>query len=345
MKQVSIVGDFGGTNARLALSTPDGIAEIKEYRCVAFSSPAELVRDYLSQHGVERAARVVIAIAGAGEDPSRVVFTNGPWAQTSLDFRAIPADKVDTINDFAAVCYSVATFGEADCTALIRHQTVPFFPASLLADKTAMAGASRLLSSKPEHRFVTIGPGTGLGAGTGLVTESRQFLVTSGEGGHVAFASRDAEELQIKEYLERERGIVVSLETFACGPGLVTAFNVICKLRKIDSAIASGEEVIAKLSDANPDVRGAAAKTIGLFSSTLGACASAAALVTNARTIFIGGGILKKMGAHFDKQAFTRSFTSNDLGQSNILLDTPVMIIDHPHAGLVGVDFYLKMTS
>ena len=345
MENTLVVGDFGGTNARLALSTADGIADIQEYKCADFKSPAHIVEAYLLSKGIERAERAVIAVAGASEDPKNVIFTNGPWAQQPLDFTAIPANQTETIHDFAAVCYSIATLSEGDCTALIRHQSAPFFPGSLLAEKTSNAAPSRILTARPEHRFVTIGPGTGLGVGSGFVTASQQFFVLNGEGGHAAFAPQDSEELEIKKYLERERGIVTSLETFASGTGLVIAFNAVCKVRGIDCEIQSGAEVTAKMDDGRIDVREAAGKTLTLFARNLGVCASIATLVTNARTVFIGGGVLNKMGQHFDKAAFTEAFTTNDLQNGNTLLDTPVMVIDHQQAGLAGADFYLKLTA
>jgi glucokinase len=345
MTQVSIVGDFGGTNARLALSTAGGISNIQEYRCADFKDPAHIVQAYLQSNGFEKAERAVIGVAGASEDPSRVVFVNGPWSMQPLDFTAMPAGQVEAIHDFAAVCYSIATISEADCTPLIQTQAAPFFPGSILTGNTFKGASSRVLTARPEHRFISLGPGTGLGVGTGVVTESRQFLVVNGEGGHLAFAPRDAEELQIKEYLEQDRGMMVSHETIACGTGLAITFNAVCKVRGIDCSIQNGAELTAKMDDSRAEVRAAAGKTLNMFATTLGECAAAATLINNARTVFIGGGVLKKLGSHFDKAAFAHAFTNNDLKQNNTLLDTPVMVIDHPQAGLAGADFYLKLTA
>jgi glucokinase len=345
MTQISIVGDFGGTNARLALSTPAGIAEVLEYKCADFPSPAAIVKAYLTRQGVEKAERAVIAIAGVSEDPSRVMFTNGPWAQTPLDFTMIPAEKTETINDFAAVCYSVGILGENDCTSLINDHAATFFPGSILTANTFKADPSRILTSKPEHRFVAIGAGTGLGVGSGMVTESKQFLVMGGEGGHLAFAPQNEQELEIKEYLEDQCGMIVTQETFGSGTGLVKAFNAICLMQSIDCVIENGSEVIKKLDDSRLEVRKAAEKTLELFAFTLGTCAASAALVTNARTVFIGGGVVAKMGSHFNKEAFSKAFTTNDLGKNNALPNVPVMLIDHPQAGLAGADFYLRLTA
>ncbi|HAJ90180.1 MAG TPA: hypothetical protein DCM27_04080 [Rhodospirillaceae bacterium] len=321
------------------------MAQITEYKCADFDGPADIVKVYLAQQGCVRAERAVIAIAGSADNPSNIVFTNGPWGQKPLHFTAIPADRTETMNDFAAVCYSIATLGEMDCTTLIRRQSAPFFPATLLAAKDCNAKPARILTSSPAHRFVTIGPGTGLGVGMGLVTDNGQFLVVTSEGGHCAFAPDNEEELKIKQYLESENGIAVTNETFASGTGLVTAFNSICKIRDIDCAILNGSEVVAKLGNANSDIREAADRTLNLFSRTLGTCAASAVLMSNARTVFIGGGVLKKLGAHFNKATFTHAFMSNDLGKNNALLDIPVMIVDPPQPGLAGADFYLKLTA
>ncbi|OFW89138.1 MAG: hypothetical protein A3B66_08310 [Alphaproteobacteria bacterium RIFCSPHIGHO2_02_FULL_46_13] len=341
----SIVGDFGGTNARLAMSNPQGIFNVQEYRCANFASPGDVVRTYLEDQGHTKAKRAVIAVAGSAIDPTNVMFTQGPWGQKQLNFTDMPADDVHTINDFEAVCYSIATMSEADCTALYKTGT-PFFPASILANKQAKASPTRILTSSPEHRFVCVGPGTGLGVGMGMVTDSNQFLVLTSEGGHSAFAPSDEEEMAVLRYLERECGKIVTMETFASGTGLATAFNAICKIRKIDCQIKDGSEVPIKLIDpTSHDVREAANWTLRLFARTLGSCVSAATLMSNARTVFIGGGVPKKLGAYFDQLAFTRAFLTNDLKGNNTLVSTPVMILDHAQPGLAGADFYLKLTA
>lgn len=345
MNKVSIVGDFGGTNARLALSTPTGISEPIEYKCKDFpSGPAAVVKDFLTKQGIEKADRAVIAIAGASEDPSKVVFTNGPWKQKPLDFTAIAAGQVETINDLAAVCYAVAAFSEADCTSLINDHATPFFPASLLASKSDKANPSGILQSKPEHRFVVVGAGTGLGVGSGMVTDSHQLLVAGGEGGHIAFAPKNHEELELKTYLQF-RVSAVTAETIASGSGLVTVFNAFCRIYGDDSEIKSGDEVVKKLKSDKEVVRIAAHNTLKIFASTLGTAAAAAALVNNARTVFISSGIIEKMGEHFNKEAFAKAFTTNDLGKNNALPNVSVMLITHPQPGLAGADAYLKLTA
>lgn len=345
MNKVSIVGDFGGTNARLALSTPTGISEPIEYKCKDFpSGPAAVVKDFLTKQGIEKADRAVIAIAGASEDPSKVVFTNGPWKQKPLDFTAIAAGQVETINDLAAVCYAVAAFSEADCTSLINDHATPFFPASLLASKSDKANPSGILQSKPEHRFVVVGVGTGLGVGSGMVTDSHQLLVAGGEGGHIAFAPDDKEEFELKEYLQNS-GIIVTAETIGSGEGLVKTFNAICKIRGIVCDIKQGNELTQKLHDSRSEVRDAADKTLEIFARTIGTCAASAALVNNARTVFISSSIVLGMGDDFKKAVLSKAFTTNDLGNNNGLLDSSFMLITHPQPGLVGADAYLTLTA
>lgn len=345
MDKISIVGDFGGTNARLALSTPQGIEGIKEYTCANFPNPGDVIRTYIEESGFECADRAVIAVAGDYVDPTKVMFSNGRWKLRPLDFTDCPVGQVDTIHDFAAICYGTATLSADDCTVIINGHAAPFFPSTMLTEDHFKPSSSRILLSNDADRFVTIGPGTGLGVGSGLVTSNGQLVVVTSEGSHAAFVARDAEELAIKQYVESELGLVATSETFACGSGLVTAFNAICQVRGVNANINSGGEVVKKLEDADAGVRDAAQRTLKLFATTFGACASSAVLMNCARTLFVGGGVLGKMKEHFDKQAFREAFISNDLKDRNFLGNVPVMQINHPQPGLAGADFYLKLTA
>ena len=176
-EKVSIIGDFGGTNARLTVSSPDGMNEVSEYRCTDFKNPGAVISQFMSEKNLDSVDQGVFAVAGDASDPKEIIFTNGPWKQKPLNFENTRVSTTTTINDFAAMSYSVALLKPED-TEIITAGNDPFFPSMFLSDPdTYINNSTRRLISNSKRRFVTIGPGTGLGVSSGFVTESGQFAV------------------------------------------------------------------------------------------------------------------------------------------------------------------------
>ncbi|MEM6811716.1 MAG: glucokinase [Pseudomonadota bacterium] len=341
----TLVGDFGGTNARLALSTEEGITGVREFKCSDFPDPSAIVNSYIGTRDVEKIDHGVFAVAGASEDPENVTFTNGPWAQRGVNFTNCEIDVVETINDFEAICYSISALKPEDTLKIVAG-TQPFFPSLYLADeKTYTDNPTRLIKSSPEKRFVVLGPGTGLGVSTGLVTDGGQFLVVGGEGGHSDFSPSTDDELYLKEYLESIDKIV-SLETIASGTGLATVFNARCDMLDIPTRIQDASELEAQMREGKPkEVRQAARWTLKLFAKTLGKCAATVTLSSDSRTVFLTGGVVPKLGLtrNLYVNAFTSAFHNNDLGENNTLKQTPVALITHQQPGLLGASAYGKL--
>jgi glucokinase len=348
MTEVNIVGDFGGTNARLGVSRDDRLdmASIREYRCRDYPNPASIITAYMDDIDVSEACNGVFAVAGSSADPKKIVFTNGPWKQRAVDFTDVQIKEVQTMNDFAAVCYSVASLTPQDCSIILESGQDPFYPSSLLADPRHMqVNKTQLLTSDPSKRFVTIGPGTGLGVSSGCVTDNGQFIVLGGEGGHTTFAPNSPEEMELMKHLS-DTDKIVTKETVASGTGLAMAFNAYCHIRQINHSIKDASELPDQLSINKPkEIKDAALATLILFAETLGRSAASAALTNNAHTVFLAGGVIPKLGELFRKNAFSRAFRDNDLGSNNMLQRVPVVQITHPQPGLLGCHSYLKLQN
>src|SRR5271165_1809328 len=89
----ALVGDIGGTNARLALAQfLDGkpvITEIREFSSPAYSHGRDIVRDYLSETALPPLPQIAaIAVAGPITD-GFVHFTNLGWALAENDLREL----------------------------------------------------------------------------------------------------------------------------------------------------------------------------------------------------------------------------------------------------------------
>lgn len=338
-----LVGDFGGTNARLAISTDGELSSIKEYKCASYTTPGSIFDAYVG--GLEvKPETAVIAVASPADDPEAIIFTNGPWKQERRDFKHIGIPNVEVINDFAAICYSVAALKAEDCETLVRGNE-PFFPSTVLNDpKTLNQIKSRMMVAEPKHRFIAIGPGTGLGLGSGFLTKDGQFGVLGGEGGHANFAPKTDLEMAVKKYLEEKADMQVTNETFGSGTGMKIVYNACAAVQGIDSQIEDASEITDLTNSHVRKIRETAFWTLRVFASTLGSSAQAVALANDAQTIFMGGGVVGKLGSYFDQTSFTEALRANDLQGNNILLKTPVMLVTHKYPGLLGAQAYHQLS-
>ncbi len=335
MGQIALVGDIGGTNFRLALSTDEGLQNIQEYKYSASDTPASLITTFMESCNLpEKITEGYFAVASPAHDPAHVIFTNGPWKQEPVDFTQ--SDLHATVmNDFAAIVYSVRSLKPEDC-ATIAEGNQAFFPSYIFDNQEAAPIPTKILEPDPSQRFAVIGPGTGLGVGTGMVANG-QFIVMGGEGGHASFAPDTKDELAVKNYLENEQNMLVTKETMASGTGLPIIFNAYAAVNNVQAKkVESAAEITSLAIDGNRSERNCARWALNLFAKTLGSCASSTVLTNNARTVFIAGGVVPRLGSLFNQMIFTTAFRDNDLGANNITKNVPVMLIKHPQPGLLG---------
>jgi len=330
---LALVADFGGTNARLAVSSPAGLEDVLQYRCADFTGPSAVIRQFCADADVTP-RRAIIGIAGEFADPSHIVFTNGPWKQTPLSLTDCGIPSITTLGDFAAICYSVLRLSRDDVADVLGTGRL-FLPAEFLAAATP-AAKDEVLASPPAQRFVAIGPGTGLGASAGYVTTSGQVLVTGGQGSHAPFAADTQEEFDLRQLLQKTENGPVTYETICCGSGLIKTFNALATLRSFAVTVDDAADITRHCASADPEIRAVAQATLTVFSKALGACAAGVTLVHDARSIFLAGGIIPKLGEHFDREAFRTALLSNDLGINNFMPDIAVALITHPQPGLLG---------
>ena len=99
-----LVGDVGGTNARLALTDGQGhIRNPRTFACKDYASLADIVAEYIeTTAGRKRPPRAVLAVAGPVVD-GEIEFTNLDWTVSEGDLLAhFEFEAVELINDFAA---------------------------------------------------------------------------------------------------------------------------------------------------------------------------------------------------------------------------------------------------
>ncbi|KUZ79110.1 glucokinase [Burkholderia ubonensis] len=305
-----LLADIGGTHARFALETARGeIGNVRVYRCGDHAGVADAMRAFLRDSGCARVRHAAIAIANP-VDGDRVSMTNHDW-RFSIDAtrRALGFDTLHVVNDFAALAMAVPHLsGEA------RRQ---------------VGGGDAL----PGGTIGVLGAGTGLGV-SALVRTGDAWVPLSGEGGHVSFAPADEREDAVLRYA-RNRWPHVSFERLAAGPGIAVIHAALAaRDGHADGTIETDTAAIIERSLAG-DARCAA--TLDCFCGMLGTFAGNLALTLGATGgIYIGGGVVPRLGAGFDASPFRARFEAKGRF-AGYLARIPTFVITAPHPAFTGV--------
>lgn len=300
-----LLGDIGGTHARLGWqpSAQAPLERVQVLRCADHPGLAEALQHYLATQRLPRPACAALAMANPVTG-DMVRMTNHHWAFSIGALRRhLGLRRLLVLNDFTALALSL-----------------PGLPAAVLR---AVGGGQAL----PGGTLALLGPGTGLGV-SGLSRQGAAVLPLSGEGGHVSLAVADAREFALLEVLQRRFGHV-SAERVLSGSGLLALYQAMQALAGAAPAPQwqTPAEVMAQ-GLAEPD--SLARQTLDQFCAFLGSVAGNLALTLGARGgVFIGGGIVPRMGALFEASPFRRRF--EDKGRFGAYLQQiPTWVIDDP---------------
>ncbi len=306
-----LVADIGGTNARFGVWYREALHAVEVLKCADFDGPAAAAARYLQ--GV-RAARAVpmpriAAFAVAGpllED--RVALTNNGWDfSAAVTRRALKLKQLIFLNDFTALALSV--------------------PCLAVAERYQVGGAAPLANAP----IAVIGPGTGLGV-SGLLRADKRWLALQGEGGHATLPAIEPREMAVVTTLHR-RYKHVSAERILCGDGLELLYRTLAELdgATVDK-LAAGE--ITRRALASEDAR--CRETVQLFCGWLGNVAGNLALTLGARGgVYIGGGIVPRLGEYFAVSPFRPCFESKGRFRG-FLTAIPVYVITARCPALIG---------
>jgi glucokinase len=305
-----LVGDVGGTNARLAVVDAVGhIRNPRTYPCKDYPGLADIVAEYLERTiGKARLAKAVIAVAGPVID-GEIEFTNLGWRISEGELLAqFEFEAVELINDFAAQALACPRLEGDDLRVL----------------------GPDLGRGAHDCPLVALGAGTGFGVAA-LARSERGDVAIASEGGHAAFAPNDDVELAIWRRLQAKHGRV-SIERLLSGPGL---YEIYCALAELDSRAPSLPDEVAVTTEGlvgDPLARAALER----FSGLLGAVAGDLALTFGARGgVYVSGGIAPRMAERLVAAGFRRRF--EDKGRlSDYLRDIPTHLVLHPYPAIVG---------
>jgi glucokinase len=183
--------------------------------------------------------------------------------------------------------------------------------------------------------LAVIGPGTGLGV-SGLVADGRGgWRVIVGEGGHVTLPAATAREASLLAVL-RERFGHVSAERALSGPGLVNLYDAACRLDGEAPEALLPAQVMARSEPGTAEHSVQCEEALRVFAALLGTVAGNVALTLGARGgVFIGGGIVPRLGARFATLPFRARF--EDKGRFRGYLEAiPTWVITAESPALLG---------
>lgn len=311
----SLLGDVGGTNVRFALLAPGGAQPEQERSllCADYPGLEQAARAYLKDVGEPpiREAALDVATAITGD---LVRLTNSPWAFSIEQTRQqLGLARLLVINDFTALALALPRLGSGDYHPVGRGAPVA---------RTAIG---------------LIGPGTGLGV-SGLLPCGQGWTPIQGEGGHVAFSPMTGREDAVLG-LFRDRYGHVSVERLVSGPGLVSLYEALCKL---DQAPVRGmtPQQVTEAALAGSDAQ--CVEALALFCAVLGTAAGNLAITLGARGgVYIGGGIVPRLGPYFDASPFRARFEHKGRF-SAYLAGVPTYVITAEYPALQGLAAALR---
>jgi glucokinase len=296
-----LVGDVGGTQARFGFVPHAGAAveRVAELACADHAGLEAAIASYRGAHHVPPVAAAAIAVA-ATVASDLVSMTNLGWSFSIEGLRrSLGVDRLVVLNDFAALALSLPV---------------------LASDELRAIGGGTAVAGEP---IALLGPGTGLGV-AGLLRQGGARLPVASEGGHATLAADDDDEERLVAYLRSEFGHAAA-ERALSGNGIVNLYRYICAGQgRVASELSPSDVTAAALAGSDA----ASVQAVELFFALLGGFAGNLALTFGARGgVYIGGGIVRRLGCWIDRSRFRSRFEAKGRFAS-YLSAIPVWLIE-----------------
>ncbi|NCT83377.1 MAG: glucokinase [Comamonadaceae bacterium] len=314
-----LLADIGGTYARFALETSPGeFTQQASLRCADHADFHAAVRAYLAglrwPDGAQQIAHAAIAIANPVEG-DQVRMTNYHWQFSIEEMRQrLGLDTLVVVNDFTALAMALPRLADADVRQVGGGQ----------ARRPSVIGL--------------LGAGTGLGV-SGLIPAGEGWIALGTEGGHVNFGPRDEREMDILKFAWKTLDHV-SYERLISGPGLELIHRALAERNGVAHAEALQAPAITQRALEDGDAL--CLETLEVFCGLLGtAAANLAVTLGSLGGIYIGGGIVPRLGEYFDRSPFRARF--EDKGRFRDYVSAiPTFVITAEQATFKGASAILE---
>ncbi|MGG1946547.1 bifunctional transcriptional regulator/glucokinase [Trinickia sp. NRRL B-1857] len=308
-----LLADIGGTNARFALETEPGeISQIRVYPCADYPTIEDVLKKYLKDTKVGHVNHAAIAIANP-VDGDQVSMTNFKWAfSIEATRRALGFDTLLVVNDFTALAMAL--------------------PGLTDAQRMQVGGGSRRQNSV----IGLLGPGTGLGV-SGLIPADDRWIALGSEGGHATFSPMDEREDLVMQYA-RKKWPHVSFERVAAGPGIELIYRALAARDKKRLPATVDPAYVVDRAHAGEAL---ALEAVDCFCGILGTFAGNLAVTLGALGgIYIGGGVVLKLGELFLRSPFRERFEAKGRFEP-YLANVPTYVITAEYPAFLGVSAIL----
>jgi glucokinase len=306
-----LIADIGGTTTRLALADPGGRPDhIIRFDNNDIDGIETAIERYLAGRP-KRPRRAVLAAAGPVERED-IVLTNRDWHfRRDTLARRFGFARVDVINDFQAVAWSLPKLRPEELFAL---------------------GTATTPDAGPK---VALGPGTGLGV-SALIPNRKGWIAVATEAGHISFGPAQDDEIEILRSVGGG-SLNVSAEMAVSGRGLERLYHAMNP--DLPAQPARGVVAAAQAGDQ------AAIAVITMFVRLFGRFAGDVALAFRASGgVYIAGGIARRFGALLDSAVFRRAFEAHSPFES-WLTGVPTFLVTYTEPGLLGCAVYAEQSE
>lgn len=314
--ELILAADIGATKADLALvywnGTELAYTKMATYRTRDFTKAVDLLDSFLEGSAFPR--RVCLAVAGPVNN-GQVVMTNIGWtinaAAAALHLGNIP---VHVMNDLEAAAHGLSMIRSDDLYLLQKG------------------------TESPQGNLALIAPGTGLGE-SGVFVDGSQFHPIASEGGHCGFSPAEEMDTELFLFLKR-RHEHVSWERVLSGPGISAIYDFLVEEKEAEEPSWLTDKMLAHDKSAvisgNATACSVCADAMRMFFRYL-AIESANLVLKFKATggLYICGGIVPRLLAIIDKDAFARQF-SNAGRMSSLLREVPVQVVTNQKLPLMG---------
>ncbi|WP_111557962.1 glucokinase [Paracoccus sediminilitoris] len=299
-----LLGDVGGTNARLAIARNGTIdaATVTRFRGDDFASFDDVVRQFMAEQHQPHVSSMCIAVAGPVSG-GRANLTNRDWSfdETNLA-RLTDADHVRLINDLTALGYATPVLS-GDGVSLLRP-----------------APAERARNGQS----LVVGLGTGFNVCAVRVLPGGAITALEAEEGHTHLPANIMAMLVDRVGANAAAGFFSTEETFA-GRGLSRLHAAMTGTDPVRS-----EDIAAAMETGDPD----AIATYDFFTELVGLlCRELSLRFMPLEGLFLAGSVGRSIADRME--LFTPAFLSQT-HMGHIPANTPVMLIRDDMAALHG---------
>ena len=303
-----LLADIGGTYARFTLEMGKGDFQYTHsLLCADYADFYSAVKAYLQSLPDLQIEHAAVAIANP-VDGDQVSMTNYHWQFSIEEMRQkLGFDTLLIVNDFTALAMALPRLGANDVRQIGGGE----------ARKQSVIGL--------------LGPGSGLGT-SGLIPAGDGWISLGSEGGHTSFAPRDEREIVILRYVWKHFAHV-SFERLVSGPGLELIYQALSEHAQVKPKELTAPEITQHALDQN-DAQ--CIEALDVFCALLGTAAANLAVTLGAMGgIYIGGGIVPRLGEYFAASSFRPRF--EEKGRfSRYVAAIPTFVITAEHATFMG---------